>query len=230
MGLSFRAFHRYGSGFTLDLSFELERGVTALCGPSGNGKSTVLGILAGTLRPQEARVVLDDTVFVDTKKRIFLAPERRGVGFVFQDHLLFPHMSVGANLTYGLTRKPSRTVDCDRVVSILEIGDLLERAPHTLSGGQRQRVALGRALLRGPSLLLLDEPLTGLDAELKERILEYLTRVFSEWKVPTLFVSHDASDVSRLADRVITLRAGRLDSAPPSSPRLITHDARAHVA
>lgn len=229
MGLSFRARHRYASGFTLDIAFELERGVTALCGPSGNGKSTVLGILAGTLAPQDARVVHDGIVFVDTDKGIFLPPERRGVGFVFQDHLLFPHMSVRENLSYGVSRKPARAVDFDRVVSILEIGTLLDRAPHTLSGGQRQRVALGRALLRGPSLLLLDEPLTGLDAELKARILDDLRRVFDEWKVPTLFVSHDVSDVERLADHIVTLRGGAVEAAPPSAARLAS-GAAARVA
>jgi molybdate transport system ATP-binding protein len=221
MGLSFRARHRYGSGFTLDASFELDAGVTALCGPSGNGKSTILALLAGTLVPDDARIELDGTVFVDTSRRIFLSPERRGVGFVFQDHLLFPHMSVEQNLRYGLKRKPARPVDFERVVSILDIADLLERAPHTLSGGQRQRVSLGRALLRGPSLLLLDEPLTGLDAALKERIVVYLARVFEQWKIPTLFVSHDASDVSRLADRVVTLRSGRVEPCPTSGPKLV---------
>jgi molybdate transport system ATP-binding protein len=221
MGLSFSARHRFPSGFVLDTSFTLERGVTALCGPSGNGKSTVLAILAGTLCPQEGEVILDEKVFVDTKRGICLAPEDRGVGFVFQDHLLFPHMTVGANLRYGLRRKPGRTVDFGRVVEILEIGDLIERAPRTLSGGQRQRVALGRALLRGPSLLLLDEPLTGLDAALKERIVTYLARAFDEWKVPTLFVSHDAADVERLAERIIYLKRGEISSSPPSGPRLV---------
>lgn len=222
MALSFRARHAFESGFTLDASFAIDDGVTALCGPSGNGKSTVLGILAGTLRPQHATVVHDGRTFVDTERRVFLPPDERGVGFVFQDHLLFPHLSVEANLRYGLKRKPQRAVDFARVVELLEIGELVSRMPHTLSGGQRQRVSLGRALLRGPGLLLLDEPLTGLDAALKERILEDLQRIFAEWKIPALFVSHDASDVERLATRVVTLQAGRVTSPPALRPVVAT--------
>lgn len=219
MGLIFRANHRYASGFTLDVSFTLASGVTALCGPSGNGKSTVLAILAGTLKADDAYVELDGTVFVDTTTATFLPPERRGVGFVFQDHLLFPHMSVGENLRYGARRRPQRQLDEKRVVEILEIGDLLHRAPNTLSGGQRQRVALGRALLRGPSLLLLDEPLTGLDTALKARILDYLERAFAEWHIPTLFVSHDVQDVDRVAERTLWLSNGHIVDGPPSGFR-----------
>lgn len=210
MGLSFRARHAFPSGFALDATFEVEDGVTALSGPSGNGKSTVLAILAGTMRPDEAQVVHDGVTFVDTARGVCLPPEARGVGFVFQDHLLFPHMTVEGNLRFGLTRRPVRNVDMKRVVELLEIGELLARRPETLSGGQRQRVALGRALLRGPSLLLLDEPLTGLDMALKDRILTDLQHIFAEWKIPTVFVSHDAADVERLAGRVVTMSNGRV--------------------
>jgi molybdate transport system ATP-binding protein len=215
MRLSFRARHTFESGFVLDASFAVGDGVTALSGASGNGKSTVLAILAGTLRPDDATVVLEGRTLVDTRRGVFLAPEARGVGFVFQDHLLFPHMSVEANLRYGLARKPLRPIAFRRVAELLEIGDLLDRMPDTLSGGQRQRVALGRALLRGPSLLLLDEPLTGLDAGLKQRIFCDLERIFDEGKIPPLFVSHDAADVGRLAAHIVTLSAGRV--VPPGA-------------
>lgn len=210
MGLSFRARHAFPSGFVLDAAFEVEDGVTALSGPSGNGKSTVLGILAGTMRPDDARVVHDGVTFVDTARGVCLPPEARGIGLVFQDHLLFPHLSVEANLRFGLTRRPVRSVDFRRVVELLEIGELLGRRPQTLSGGQRQRVALGRALLRGPSLLLMDEPLTGLDMALKDRIITDLQHIFAEWKIPTVLVSHDALDVERLASRVVTMSNGRV--------------------
>src|SRR5206468_3923876 len=126
-------------------------------------------------------------------------PERRRIGVVFQDHLLFPHMTVEENLRFGLGRPSSRAIDMKRVVEILEIGELLPRQPHTLSGGQQQRVALGRAILRGPELLLMDEPLTALDEGLKDRVLGYLERAVAEWRIPTLFVSHDQADVRRLA-------------------------------
>lgn len=227
MGLSFRARHTFESGFVLDAAFAIDDGVTALSGPSGNGKSTVLAILAGTLAPHDAHVVLEGRTLVDTKRGVFLPPEARGVGFVFQDHLLFPHMDVETNLRYGLRRKPLRPIAFRRVAELLEIAELLPRMPSTLSGGQRQRVALGRALLRGPSLLLLDEPLTGLDAGLKQRIFGDLERIFTEWKIPTLLVSHDASDVGRLASRVIALSAGRVVGVPA---RATLHDATLEVA
>lgn len=208
--LHFNCQHHYASGFELNAAFETGSGVTALFGPSGSGKTTVLGLIAGTLRPRRGHVRLGDRVLVDTANRIWLPPERRQVGLVFQDHLLFPHLSVRDNLEYGRKRRPSRPVDFGRVVEILELGELLGRYPATLSGGQKQRTALGRALLRGPELLLLDEPLTALDSELKERILFYLERVLDEYRLPTVYVSHDRADVGRLAERVVVLRGGKV--------------------
>src|SRR5207248_1838294 len=147
--LYFEARLRYESGFLLEACFETGAGVTALFGPSGSGKSTVLSLIAGVLRPQEARITLGGHILEDTKRGIRLPPERRRVGVVFQDQLLFPHMTVGQNLAFGRGRHDSRPIALERVVEILEIGDLLGRHPATLSGGQRQRVSLGRALLRG---------------------------------------------------------------------------------
>jgi molybdate transport system ATP-binding protein len=218
--LHFDCRHRYPSGFALEACFEAGDGVTALFGPSGSGKSTALGLIAGLLRPQQGTVRLGDTVLVDTRAGVCLPPERRRLGFVFQDHLLFPHLTVRQNLRYGLRRRPCRAIDFARVVQVLEIGALLDRRPEALSGGQRQRVALGRALLRGPELLLMDEPLTALDEGLKERILTYLERAVAEWRVPTLFVSHDQADVRRLADEVVVLEGGRVVEAGPTVPAL----------
>src|SRR5262249_52865156 len=189
--LVFACRHRSPSGFVLDARFEAGDGTTALFGPSGSGKSTVLGLVAGILRPQSGVIRLADRVLVDTAAGVCLPPERRRLGLVFQDHLLFPHLTVAQNLRYGQRRRPARRIDFSRGVDILEVGGLLDRSPATLSGGQRQRVALGRALLRGPELLLMDEPLTALDEKLKERILTYLERAVGEWHIPTLFVSHD---------------------------------------
>jgi molybdate transport system ATP-binding protein len=147
-----------------------------------------------------------------------LPPERREIGVVFQDRLLFPHLSVRANLEYGLRRRANRPVDLGHLVEVLELGDLLERYPNTLSGGQRQRVALGRAILRGPRLLLLDEPLTALDDELKDRILSYIKRALADYRLPCLLVSHDRTDVGYLTDELVMLRAGRaVDSSAGSS-------------
>jgi molybdate transport system ATP-binding protein len=209
--LFFRCEHRYPDGFRLDAAFELEEGVTALFGPSGCGKSTILGIIAGVLRPERGMVRLGDRVLIDTSLGIDVPPEKRRVGIVFQDHLLFPHLSVEGNLRFGLKRGSSRPIDFRRVVDVLELHGVLHRSPHTLSGGERQRVALGRALLRGPELLLMDEPLAALDARLKDQVLLYLAQSFAEWRIPTLFVSHDHVDTRRIASRIIAMDAGRVE-------------------
>jgi len=217
--LHFDCRHRYPSGSHLEAAFTAGDGITALFGPSGAGKSTILALIAGILRPQAGTIRLAEHVLVDTQAKVVLPPERRRIGVVFQDLLLFPHLSVRQNLTFG--RRPgTRVIDLGRVVEILEIGELLDRWPHTLSGGQRQRVALGRALLRGPELLMMDEPLTALDEGLKNRVLTYLERAVAEWRIPTLFVSHDQADVRRLADQVIVVEAGRVIDAGPTVPTL----------
>jgi molybdate transport system ATP-binding protein len=208
--LHFDCVLRYEGGFEVAAGFEAGSGVTALFGPSGAGKSTVLALIAGVLRPQRGRIRLGDRVLTDAAARVFVPPERRRLGVVFQDHLLFPHLTVRRNLQFGQGRHAARKVDFGRLVEVLELGGLLERLPAALSGGQRQRVALGRALLCGPELLLMDEPLAALDRELKDRVLTYLERALAEWRVPTLFVSHDRNDVRRLADRVVLLEAGRV--------------------
>jgi molybdate transport system ATP-binding protein len=208
--LQFHARHRFDSGFTLDAQFEAGDGVTALVGPSGSGKTTILSIIAGVWRPDFARITLGDAVLVDTAGGRFVPPERRNIGLVFQDRLLFPHLTVRRNLEYGLRRLPVRPVDFAHLVEVLELADLLDRYPQTLSGGQRQRVALGRAILRGPQLLLLDEPLTALDRELKSQILDYLKRVLAEYRLPCLVVSHDRADVAMLTDRLIRIDSGKV--------------------
>jgi molybdate transport system ATP-binding protein len=200
----------YGSGFQFDAKFSAGDGVTAVVGPSGSGKSTLLHLIAGVLRPREGTITLNGRTLADTRSGIDLPPEQRRVGMVFQDHLLFPHMTVRKNLTFGMRRRSSRPIALEKVVEVLEIGDLLNRAPSTLSGGQRQRVAVGRALLRGPELLLLDEPLAALDQRLKDRVLDYLQRAIKEWDVPTLLVCHERHDVSKIADFVKTVEAGRI--------------------
>ncbi len=211
--LSFRAVHAYPGGFQLDLSFRTAHPVTAIYGPSGSGKTTILEMLAGLKHPGEGHIELDGRVLVDTMKGVFVPARRRGVGMVFQDQLLFPHYSVQGNLRFGEKRRRQTGVRItfERVVEVLELGGLLTRHPRNLSGGERQRVALGRALLSSPDLLLLDEPLTGLDDELKRRVLEYIRRAIGEWRIPTLLVAHDLFEVRRLADWVISIRDGRVE-------------------
>jgi len=208
--LEFHCQHRYASGFTLDAQFVAGESVTALLGPSGAGKTTILALIAGLLRPEQGRIQLGERVLLDTSRRKAVSPEQRGVGLVFQEHRLFPHLTVERNLRYGQRRRPARAIDFSEVVETLEIGELLRRYPRTLSGGQRQRVALGRALLRGPDLLLLDEPLVALERDLQDRILTYLERALGTFRIPTLLVSHDASLARRLARDVVLVENGKV--------------------
>lgn len=209
--LSFRCRHRFPSGFELDLDLELDHRVTSLFGPSGSGKTSTLETIAGFLRPQEGYARLGKRTLLDTARRVYLPPERRCIGMVFQDHLLFPHLTVEANLRYGQRRRGKHSpAELRRVAEVLELAHLLHRYPGHLSGGERQRVALGRALLSGPELLLMDEPLASLDALLKSRILTYLERVLAQWDVSVLFVSHSQAEVRRLAGWVVVVDRGRV--------------------
>lgn len=210
MSLQFDCQHRYGDGFSLNAAFDAGDGVTALCGPSGSGKTTALTLIAGLLQPCRGRIVLGDQLVVDTSKRVRVPPHRRAVGVVFQDNLLFPHRDVRANLMYGKKRRPARSLSLEHVCDVLELTELLDRYPATLSGGQARRVAIGRALLRGPKLLVLDEPWTGLDDPLKERVADLVRRCIAEWRIPTLLVSHDRQFVGTLANRIVEIEAGRI--------------------
>jgi molybdate transport system ATP-binding protein len=197
----------YASGFALDFAFAAERGVTALVGPSGCGKTTVLNLIAGLLAPAEGAIALGERVLFDARAGVDVPPDGRSLGYVFQDYQLFPHMSVVENLQYGARRNRTGAGDFTKIAQTLDLGDLLHRAPASLSGGQRQRVALGRALLRGPQLLLLDEPLNALDVDLRRSIAEYLGRVIQEFQIPSILVSHDPERIASLADSTIELGA-----------------------
>jgi molybdate transport system ATP-binding protein len=202
----------YAGGFVLDAAFHCQATVTVLSGPSGSGKTTILSAIAGLRAPERGKIQLAEVVLFDSSKGINLPAEARRIGYVFQDHLLFPHLRVRDNLLYGRRRRrrDAQSIDFDRVVEVLELGALLARLPHTLSGGQKRRVALGRALLSGPRLLLLDEPLTALDEGLKGRILDYIELILREWNVPTLYVTHDAGELERMAGQVVRLQGGRV--------------------
>lgn len=198
--------------FSLRCQVDLETdGVTALFGRSGCGKTSLLRVVAGLERIPDARVRFRG---VDWQSdRDFVRPEQRCIGLVFQEHSLLPHLDVKDNLLYGWRRMPAaqRRVALQNVLELLEIGNLLERRIHQLSGGQRQRVALGRALLRSPDLLLLDEPLAALDTQAKREILPFLDRLARESEVPMLLVTHAPDEVQRLADRVVFISDGRVD-------------------
>ena len=209
--LDFKCRHQFLSGFEIDLAFEVTELVTALFGPSGSGKTSVLGMIAGWLPPQFGQIRLGSRWLDDSPAEIHVPTERRQVGMVFQDHWLFPHMRVEANLRYGQRRwRSGPSIRIERVVKVLELEGLLRRYPGSLSGGERQRVALGRALLSNPELLLMDEPLAALDEALKLRVLTYLERVVSEWNISTLFVSHGQAEVRRFAQQVVVMESGKV--------------------
>jgi molybdate transport system ATP-binding protein len=215
MTLSVVLRHRFPT-VDIDIAFTAPAtGITALFGPSGAGKSTVLAAAAGLLRPDLCRIALGDDVIADTAAGIWLPPERRRIGLVFQDARLFPHMSVATNLRYGQRRAPPGDIRFDDVVDLLGIAALLPRRPHTLSGGERQRVAIGRALLAQPRLLLMDEPLASLDAARKAEILPYLARLHATLRLPVLYVTHAFEEVAQLATTLVLLDAGRVIAAGP---------------
>lgn len=193
--------HRF-PGLSLDVGFEAG-GVTALFGASGAGKTTVANAVAGLLRPQGGQIVLNGRIL--SGPRIWVPPHRRRIGYVFQEARLFPHLSVRANLLYG-ARGADGLAD---VVDLLGMGALLDRRPARLSGGERQRVAIGRALLSRPALLIMDEPLSALDARRKDDILPYLEALAAR-EVPILYVSHSLTEIVRLADRVVLMEGGRV--------------------
>jgi molybdate transport system ATP-binding protein len=201
--------------FVLEAAFDSDVGVTGVMGPSGSGKSTVIQLIAGHVRPSRGRIEVAGQVVADTARRIHVPPHHRGVGLVFQDAQLFPHLTVRQNLKYGafFNPRPPRRVDFGQVVDVLGIGHLLERAPTTLSGGERQRVAIGRALLAAPAVLLMDEPLSSLDASRKLEILPFIERLRDEFEIPILYVSHAAEEIARLATRVVRIEKGRVVAA-----------------
>jgi len=201
--------------FTLSARFESAGGITAVFGPSGAGKTTLVNAIAGLIAPDRGRIAIDGTVLFDSERRINLPPHRREIGYIFQEGRLFPHFSVSRNLDYGRRMRglPEDAKQLERIVSLLDIGHLLERRPGKLSGGERQRVAIGRALLTRPRLLLLDEPLASLDAARKREILPYLERMRDEFGVPMVYVSHQAAELRRIATAVVRLEAGRVAAA-----------------
>jgi len=204
-------------GFTLKVAFDSPGGVTALFGRSGAGKSTIAALLAGLIKPDQGRIAVDGEVLVDRAAGIFVPPHRRRIGSVFQDGRLFPHLTVRRNLLYGawFAGRQAAGKPLSEIVELLGIGAFLDRRPATLSGGEKQRVAIGRALLMGPRLLVLDEPLAALDQARKDEILPYLERLRDETKLPMVYVSHSRDEVVRLADRLVVIEAGKIVSSGP---------------
>ncbi|AMS22055.1 molybdenum ABC transporter ATP-binding protein [Pseudomonas synxantha] len=215
------------SAFALDVDLQLPgRGVTALYGHSGSGKTTCLRCVAGLERAEEAFVQINDEVWQDSHKGLFVPAHKRALGYVFQEASLFPHLSVRANLAFGLKRIPrqQRRVDMAQASELLGIGHLLERQPQHLSGGERQRIGIARALLTSPRLLLMDEPLAALDSKRKSEILPYLERLHDELDIPVLYVSHAQDEVARLADHIVLLSEGQALASGPIGETLARLD------
>ena len=197
--------------FALQVSFVLaSHGITVLWGASGSGKTTLLQCLAGLLRPDAGRIACREAVWFDAERGVCLAPERRRLGYVFQDVRLFPHLSVRSNMLFGRRFRGPSGVSFEDVVARLGLGRLLHRTPSDLSGGEKQRVAVGRALLACPELLLMDEPLTGLDRGKREEIMAYVKAIPERFGVPILYVTHSDAERRFLADRVLNLEDGKL--------------------
>ncbi len=188
------------------------QGITALHGHSGAGKTSILNMVAGLLRPDSGRVSIRDFCMFDSVRGINLPPEKRHIGYVFQEGRLFPHLSVQSNLLYGRGRSANHVAGLEQIVELLGIGRLLERKPRSLSGGEKQRVALGRAILSSPRLLLMDEPLASLDSERKTELLPYIKRLNQEFRIPILYVSHVMEEIRAITDTVIFLANGKARS------------------
>ena len=218
MSLDVSLRHRF-EGFALDAAFSAPDGITALFGRSGAGKTTVVEAIAGLLQPDEGKVSADDTVLLDTGSGISLPPHRRRVGYVFQEGRLFPHLTVRQNLAFGRWFAPrgAGVENVGHIVEMLGIGHLLDRRPGRLSGGEKQRVAIGRALLSGPRILLMDEPLASLDGPRKAEILPYFQRLRTETRIPILYVSHSVTEIVHLATTVVAMSRGRVARAGPAA-------------
>lgn len=194
----------------LDLNIQVEEGkLITVYGKSGAGKSTLLMLLAGLMNPEDGYIRIGNDIWTDTAKHIFLPPQKRNIGFVFQEYALFPNMTVRENLCFGLGKGQSKAV-VDKLVDIIDLGQLQNRKPNTLSGGQKQRVALARALVSQPKMLLLDEPLSALDHEMRVKLQSYILEVHREFDLTTLLISHDVSEIIRLSDFMIEMDQGKI--------------------
>ncbi|MGB8500574.1 molybdenum ABC transporter ATP-binding protein ModC [Pantoea agglomerans] len=189
------------------------KGITAIFGVSGAGKTSLINAISGLTQPQRGRIQLHDRLLFDAEQKIALPPEKRRIGYVFQDARLFPHYRVRGNLQYGMA--PKMKAQFDSLVSLLGLEALLPRFPLSLSGGEKQRVAIGRALLTAPNMLLLDEPLASLDLPRKRELMPYLQKLAKQVDIPMLYVSHSLEEILQLADNVLVLDAGKVKAFGP---------------
>lgn len=200
------------SSGTIDLSVDLkiEKGqFIAIHGPSGAGKTSILRMLSGLMHPDSGSIQVNNNTWLDTSKKINIAPQNRSIGMVFQEYALFPNMTVKQNLEYALEKGQDKN-SVTELIDLTELGDLQNKKPATLSGGQKQRVALARALVRQPSILLLDEPLSALDREMRSKLQDYILQMHQKYQLTTILISHDAGEVIKMADKVFVLESGKI--------------------
>ena len=215
------ALRRPRSGFSLDVAFDVPPGITVLSGPSGSGKSTTLAAIAGLIRPQSGLIALGSRAWFDAAARIDLPVHERRVAYVFQSSALFPHRTAVHNVTYGMDRRLSRDARRDRALALLarfHVAHLADRKPPTFSGGEAQRVALARALGMSPRVILLDEPFSALDAELRKALQKDLLGIAKDLAVPVLLVTHETADAAALAKQTVLIEAGRTAALSPVKP------------
>lgn len=197
------------SFFDLEADFTAEQEIIVLWGPSGAGKTSLLLSVAGLLKPDQGEIILNDTVLYSSDQKVMLKPYKRHVGFVFQNHALFPHMTVARNVAYG---NPKAKEDVHNWLNAFGVGHLAKRYPRQLSGGESQRVAVARALVAKPQVLLLDEPFSSLDRDTKLKLRQELKELNAQWKIPFIVVTHDKEDAEFLGDRILSVAQGKLTS------------------
>jgi molybdate transport system ATP-binding protein len=194
----------------MDVELLVDAGtIVALTGPSGAGKTTLLRLIAGLVKPGSGRIAMGENVWLDTSRRLFVPPQERKTGLVFQDYALFPHLTVRQNVAFGLD-KGEDPAQVDELLHEVELTQLAHQKPYQLSGGQQQRVALARALVRRPRLLLLDEPLSALDRSMRQRLQDFILKLHQRYQLTILLVTHDLAEIFRLADQVVELDNGKI--------------------
>lgn len=196
--------------FLLNVKAEIKEGITGIYGPSGHGKTSMLNAIAGLITPDSGQIVLNETPVFDAVQKINVPVQKRKIGYVFQDIRLFPHLSIAKNLKYGINNSSANSPDFDEVISILNIKHLLQKKPSECSGGEKQRISIGRALLSGANILMMDEPFSAVDVNLRNNIIPFLEAVSRRFKVPMLVVSHDLPDLLSLTDNLMLLKDGAI--------------------
>lgn len=203
--------HKQLPDFLLEIQFKVANNTFVLFGPSGSGKTTILRCIAGLTRPDKGYIQLERKVLYDSERKIFLPPRNRGIGYVFQEYVLFPHLTVQRNISYGVKNTNEKTPDTlNKLLNLLKIHNLTQRYPSELSGGEKQRVALARALMAEPKILLLDEPLAALDNEIRGEIQEELLKLKKYLQIPIILVTHDMEEARKLGDQIMFINQGHL--------------------